>query len=108
MNETLDLEAEPFEMESTAEEFGQEEAGGDFEFSDEMDGEFDGELEEETATAAVGAISGISAYGIDAIDSAGGNQGIIVYQPWGGRRGFGINTENATPGKRPNRLGELG
>jgi hypothetical protein len=36
------------------------------------------------ACAAVGAISGISAYGIDAIDSSGGNQGIIVYQPWAG------------------------
>jgi hypothetical protein len=47
MNDTLelaDLEAEPFEIESTTDEFGQGETGGDFEYSEEADGEFEQEI----------------------------------------------------------------
>jgi hypothetical protein len=36
------------------------------------------------ACAALGAASGVSAYGLEAIDSLGGNQGIIIYWPWAG------------------------
>jgi len=41
MNETLDLEAEPFLFESMANKDGQEETGGDFESSGATGGEFD-------------------------------------------------------------------
>jgi hypothetical protein len=43
MNQTTELEEEPFEMESTPEWFGEEEAEGEFESSDEFFGEFDHE-----------------------------------------------------------------